>query len=167
MAARTTEVSVRDPRDPRPAGGARAGAVPQAVDDPIGLRRPSARPAARAAVAGGHGSGAHGRGAGTPSRPDPTGARLAAGMAGAAATTAILAAIVGGATGAAAPPADAATAATQPVAEVPVRHVTQVVHIPSDATPPPRKVVQATPVPAPVKPRVVVVTTTQSGTVIR
>jgi hypothetical protein len=88
-------------------------------------------------------------------------------MAGAAATTAILAAIVGGATGAAAPPADAATAATQPVAEIPVRHVTQVVHIPSDATPPPRKVVQATPVPAPVKPRVVVVTTTQSGTVIR
>jgi hypothetical protein len=88
-------------------------------------------------------------------------------MAGAAATTAILAAIVGGTTVAATPTADAATAAALPVADAPVRHVTRVVHIPSDATPPPRKVVQATPVPAPAKPRVVVVTTTQSGTVIR
>jgi hypothetical protein len=105
--------------------------------------------------------------AGSSARPDPTGARLAAGMVGAAATTAILAAIVGGASGSSAVAVDAAASIAQPAADVPVRHVTRVVHIASDATPPPRKVVYATPVPAPAKPRVVVITTTQSGTVIK
>jgi hypothetical protein len=152
-------MSVRDPRDPARPGGVRAGAAPGSPDsDPLELRKPRASmvPAADRAPR-----------AGSSARPDPTGARLAAGMVGAAATTAILAAIVAGASGSSAVAVDAAAVITQPVADVPVRHVTQVVHIPSDATPPPRKVVYATPVPAPAKPRVVVITTTQSGTVIK
>lgn len=157
-------MSVRDPRDHTRHGVVRAGASPGSpaprspASDPLELRKPreDLGPVADRAPR-----------AGSSARPDPTGARLAAGMVGAAATTAILAAIVGGASGSSAVAVDAVAVVTQPAADVPVRHVTQVVHIASDATPPPRKVVYATPVPAPAKPRVVVITTTQSGTVIK
>lgn len=154
-----TDMSIRDPHDPRRPSGVRAGAAPRSpASDPLELRKPpeDLGPVADRAPR-----------ADSSARPDPTGARLAAGMVGAAATTAILAAIVGGASGSSAVAVDAAAVVTQPAADVLVRHVTQVVHIASDATPPPRKVVYATPVPAPAKPRVVVITTTQSGTVIK
>ncbi len=150
-AAGTTEVSVRDTRPGDRPGGLRA-VVEEPRIDPLELRRPGGRPTHAAGVAP----------RGPVSRPDPTAARLAAGMVGAAATRAIISAIVGGASS-----ANAAVTTTTAVAsgraQAPVRHITQYVTIPSNATPPPRKVVYATPVPAPQQQRVVVVTTTQSG----
>ena len=155
---------MRDPRDagrpagprggaPPPAAPAAAATVPgSATSDPLEVRRPG-----RAAA--GPTGGAH---RAAPTRPDPAGARLAAGMVGAAATTAILAAIVAGSSAAAGVATSPAGAQTASATDVPVRHVTQYVTIPSDATPPPRKVVYATPVPAP-RQQVVVVTTSQSG----
>jgi hypothetical protein len=59
--------------------------------------------------------------------------------------------------------APAPTAA--PIAAVTVRHVTKVVTLPSNATPPPRKIIYATPVPAPPQ-QTIVVRTTQSGTIV-
>jgi hypothetical protein len=164
-------MSVRDPRDPGRPGSIRDAAADDAtsratrpIDRPSQPTRP--RPVASTAP---HRHEARPRA----SKPDATPARLAIGMVGAAATTAIVAAIVGGAsagaTAVAAPAAAAPSATPAPQAAVPVRHVTQYVTIPSDATPPPRKVVYATPVPAPpqkVQQQVVVVTTTQSGRVI-
>ena len=154
MAMGTTEMAVRDPRASGPAGPVRdahSGAAAPTADARAPRRSGLDRPA---------------------SRPDPAPARLAIGMAGAAATTAIVAAIVGGTSAgsaAAVVVAPAAGGVSAPQADIPVRHVTQYVTIPSDATPPPRRVVYATPVPAPpqqVQQQTVVVTTTQSGRVV-
>ncbi len=103
------------------------------------------------------------------SKPDPTAARLAIGALGFAATTALVAAIAGGTSAAlAAGPSTFGTAPAAlaaPVAAVPVRHVTKVVTLPSNVTPPPRKIIYATPVPAPPQ-QTVIVRTTQSGTIV-
>jgi hypothetical protein len=101
-------------------------------------------------------------------KPDPTVARLAAGAVGIAATAALVSVIAGGASAYASTPVTTATgpaASTAPVAAVPVRHVTKVVTLASNQTPPPRKIIYATPVPAPPQ-QTVVVRTTQSGKVL-
>jgi len=102
------------------------------------------------------------------SKPDPTIARIAAGAVGIAATAALVSAIAGGMPAAASTPAASSivpAASTAPIAVVPVRHVTKVVTLPSNATPPPRKIIYATPVPAPPQ-QTIIVRTTQSGTVL-
>ena len=102
------------------------------------------------------------------SKADPAVARFAVGALGIAATTALVAAIAGGASASAAVPTTSVGApapSSAPVANVPVRHVTKVVTLPSNVTPPPRKIIYATPVPAPPQ-QTVIVQTTQSGKVI-
>jgi len=103
-------------------------------------------------------------------KADPTVARLAAGALGIAATAALVSTIAGGSPAYASSGAITTTVAVPaptaaPAAAVPVRHVTKVVTLPSNATPPPRKIIYATPVPAPPQ-QVVVVRTTQSGKVL-
>ena len=98
-------------------------------------------------------------------RPDPGPLRIAIGLTGLATASALMTAFLNPATG-----ADAATgaAATSTVTIVPgatpdpvhVRHVVQYVQLKPGQTAPPKAVVKQAPAP---KPRVVVVTTKQSG----
>jgi len=94
-------------------------------------------------------------------RPDPGPLRIALGLTGMATASALLTAFLGPAAG-----ADAGTgpgATDQSVAAAPspsVRHVTRYVQLAPGETPPPAAVVQQAPAP---KPRVVTVTTRQSG----
>ncbi|HJW22635.1 MAG TPA: hypothetical protein VJ506_09420 [Candidatus Limnocylindrales bacterium] len=93
------------------------------------------------------------------SKPDPTGHRLAIGFGALAAASALATAFLAPATAAA--PATSTTVAVAPDA-VPVQHVVQYVQLQPGQTPPPNATVsQAAPAPTP---RVVVVTTRQSGT---
>ena len=143
------------PRAPRPVTAASSGrpvvarptvARPSLADDArpdVGATRPAPRPAAA-----------------PKNRPDAGPMRIAIGMTGIAAASAIATALLAPATAA----TGGATAQTtvvlpaQPAA--PVRHVTKVVQLMPGQTAPPQAVVQQAPAP---KPRVVVVTTRQSG----
>lgn len=94
------------------------------------------------------------------SRPDPTGHRLAIGFGALAAASALATAFLAPAT--AAVPAASTTAPAVAPDAVPVQHVVQYVQLQPGQTPPPNATVsQAAPAPTP---RVVVVTTRQSGT---
>lgn len=99
-------------------------------------------------------------------RPDPGPLRIAIGLTGMATASALMTAFLGPAAGAT-PVVGTNTAtgvsATDSVAAISsqaVRHVTRYVQLAPGQTPPPKAVVQQAPVP---KPRVVVVTTRQSG----
>jgi hypothetical protein len=147
-AGATTDVSVRD--QDTPGRGLRYAAS---------AATPRPRPAATAGPALAPSEQPR---AGAPRRKaDPSSVRIAVGIGGFAATAALVAAIVGPAAAGAAGTTPAAAIADAP-AQPPVQHVTRIVTIPSTQTPPPRQVVVASPVPAPT-PRVVVVTTSQSG----
>lgn len=95
------------------------------------------------------------------SRPDPGPLRIALGLTGIATASALVTAFLGPATGTNA----AAVAGTSDTAGLPanapsVRHVTRYVQLAPGQTAPPRAIVQQAPAS---KPRVVVVTTKQSG----
>jgi hypothetical protein len=159
-----TDMGVRDPGTSlRPVGPGTTAATSRPA-----AAAPTRDGHARAAAATGPGPHRPGPVADRPrTKPDATIARLSAGAVGIAATAALVSAIAGGMPAAAAAPVTAAAppASTAPVGAVTVRHVTKVVTLASDATPPPRKIVYATPVPAPPQ-QTIVVRTTQSGQVI-
>lgn len=94
-------------------------------------------------------------------RPDPGPIRIALGLTGVATATALMTAFLGPAGGASAD--TVATPTDPPAAAVPapkVRHVIKYVQLKPGQTAPPKAVVKQAPAP---KPRVVVVTTKQSG----
>lgn len=94
-------------------------------------------------------------------RPDPGPLRIAIGLTGMATASALMTAFLGSAAGANAgttvSTSDVVVAAAPPVA---VRHVTRYVQLAPGQTAPPKAIVKQAPVP---KPRIVVVTTKQSG----
>ena len=92
---------------------------------------------------------------GSRARPDPTGHRVAFGLASLAAASALVTAFLAPATSAA--PVDQVAAADP----LPVQHVTRYVTLQPGETPPPNATVAQAPA---ATPRVVVVTTRQSGT---
>jgi hypothetical protein len=133
------------PLDTSPAGAASSGARPAAGD------RPMAAPRSK------------------PARPDPRPMRLAIAAGGMATLSALLATI---ATSAAPATASVATAQVNPASDAGiVRHVTLVVTLPPGATAPAAgsgSPVLVTQLPAPVaQPKTVIVTTTQSGRVVK
>ena len=94
-------------------------------------------------------------------RPDPGPLRIALGLTGIATASALVTAFLGPAAGTNAAAGVATTDTAGIPASVPsVRHVTRYVQLAPGQTPPPRAVVQQAPAP---KPRVVTVTTKQSG----
>jgi hypothetical protein len=95
-------------------------------------------------------------------RPDPGPLRIAIGLTGVATASALVTALLGPSSGAVATSPQTATAdqAVPSVTPVAVKHVTRYVQLAPGQTAPPQAVVTQAPAP---KPRVVVVTTKQSG----
>ena len=95
-------------------------------------------------------------------RPDPGPLRIALGLTGVATATALVTALLGPSSGAVATGVQTATVdqAVPSGAPVAVKHVTRYVQLAPGQTAPPQAVVKQAPAP---KPRVVVVTTKQSG----
>ncbi len=96
-------------------------------------------------------------------KPDPRPLRLVIGLTGLATASALLTAFLSPATGAEAGTAGTTTVTVLPAGTpdpVPVRHIVRYVQLKPGQTAPPKAVVKQAPAP---KPRVVVVTTKQSG----
>ncbi len=166
--ARTTDMAIREDPAPR-----RASSADGPLATPVRRAAPPAhRPTGRerAATPNAAGSAATGPRAGgrpAPTRPDPRPMRLAVAAGGVAALSALLATI---ATSALPATTSVVTVQKDSPAEVAiVQQVTRVVKLPVGATAPPAAAnVVVTALPAPVaKPRTVVVTTTQSGRVVK
>ena len=136
---------IRDGRPPRQATDAPPGG------DPAARPAPGARPTAMARPAP----------VARP-RPAPRPLRIAYGMGALAAASALVTALASpSGAGPALAPAQAQTTITLPAEPLPsVRHVIQYVHLKPGQTAPPHAVVKQQPAP---KPRVVIVTTRQSG----
>lgn len=153
-----TDVTIRENPAPRPAAPAEAQSSPTA----LGPTAPPAR-AARSVAAAGSPAGRP-----APQRPDPRPMRFAVAAGGIAALSALLATISTSAI-----PANAAVLTVQadsPADVAVVQHVTRVVKLPPGVPAPANAGpnVLVTQLPAPVaKPRTVVVTTTQSGRVVK
>lgn len=137
--------------DLRSGGRARPAAVPGSRPVPATGRNPATGPRSVPATR---------PGAVPKRRPDPGPLRIAFGMTGIAAASAIATALLGS-SGANADVGAVQTAVTLPADPTPVpRHVVQYVQLEPGQTAPPKAVVKQVPAP---KPRVVVVTTRQSG----
>ena len=95
-------------------------------------------------------------------RPDPGPLRIALGLTGLATASALVTALLGPSSGAVAATVQTATTdqAVVPATSVAVKHVTRYVQLAPGQTAPPQAVMTQAPAP---KPRVVVVTTKQSG----
>jgi len=151
------------PRAPRPSGAAAPDAPTTLAARPVVRAVPRALPSGERPAPDGE---APSRPAPRPvaaprSRPDPGPMRIAIGMTGIAAASAIATALLAPVATVSGTGDVSQTTATLPAQPAPsVRHVTKIVQLKPGQTAPPQAVVQQAPAP---KPRVVVVTTRQSG----